>query len=464
MLGCGADGGDAARSYLNTAHGYRLPLPAQAKLVGADPRKPPGLPATPLDRAVLLLSAETALTITSLPNRERRPLADFWLALAERPVLRAAPRATRWAGTSALEGDESTQDGPRRLVYLQHGEHVLLLRFAPALEATARAISLFAPRAATAAELGQDSTLGQLEQRAGCTPPSQLNVPIYGQCEAPWKSIIMQTCGQSICSAGCAVTSETMIYRYYGSSKDPAGHNSCLGSKACPLYWGNCRPTGVSYDGSTTSTGTVDCELAAGRPVIAQSHHASGGSHFFVVVGRCSDNTYRINDPANGKVRCLSETDLVLEGKYHRYSGPVTPPDSDGDGVPDAQDNCPQKANANQKDSDNDGVGDVCDATPFPPDQGVPPTPDLAVLPPDQGTTLDQGSAGDLFTSTPVDGGSTYPDAPLWPRGDAAPPISQQRVGALVGGCQLGGSGGGVFAWFLIFGLALLRRRRQRQP
>ncbi len=38
--------------------------------------------------------------------------------------------------------------------------------------------------------------------------------------------------------------------------------------------------------------------------------------------------------------------------------------DSDGDGVDDSVDNCPNDANANQADTDGDGVGDACDATP----------------------------------------------------------------------------------------------------
>lgn len=42
------------------------------------------------------------------------------------------------------------------------------------------------------------------------------------------------------------------------------------------------------------------------------------------------------------------------------------PPDADGDGVPDAVDNCPDLSNADQSDLDNDGMGDVCD--PFPND------------------------------------------------------------------------------------------------
>jgi len=38
--------------------------------------------------------------------------------------------------------------------------------------------------------------------------------------------------------------------------------------------------------------------------------------------------------------------------------------DADGDGVPDATDNCPNTPNADQADADNDGVGDACDNCP----------------------------------------------------------------------------------------------------
>ena len=38
--------------------------------------------------------------------------------------------------------------------------------------------------------------------------------------------------------------------------------------------------------------------------------------------------------------------------------------DSDGDGVSDEQDNCPQYANPDQEDADNDGYGDACDSCP----------------------------------------------------------------------------------------------------
>lgn len=42
----------------------------------------------------------------------------------------------------------------------------------------------------------------------------------------------------------------------------------------------------------------------------------------------------------------------------------VAPADRDKDGVPDVNDNCPDKANPSQLDSDQDGLGDECDPTP----------------------------------------------------------------------------------------------------
>jgi hypothetical protein len=53
--------------------------------------------------------------------------------------------------------------------------------------------------------------------------------------------------------------------------------------------------------------------------------------------------------------------------------------DKDGDGVPDATDNCPNVANPSQTDSDHDGLGDACDPSTPPADSdgdGVPDSSD----------------------------------------------------------------------------------------
>jgi hypothetical protein len=55
---------------------------------------------------------------------------------------------------------------------------------------------------------------------------------------------------------------------------------------------------------------------------------------------------------------CVGEA----QGMFQADCGCEAPPqDSDGDGVADSADNCPQTANANQTDTDNDGTGDACE-------------------------------------------------------------------------------------------------------
>jgi hypothetical protein len=58
-------------------------------------------------------------------------------------------------------------------------------------------------------------------------------------------------------------------------------------------------------------------------------------------------------------------------------------PDSDGDGLVDACDNCPNMSNADQADSDGDGTGDACEPTPpvTPPADNSTPPADQTVAP-----------------------------------------------------------------------------------
>lgn len=60
----------------------------------------------------------------------------------------------------------------------------------------------------------------------------------------------------------------------------------------------------------------------------------------------------------------VSDNESIDTGQINSWSIEICgspSPDSDGDTVPDAVDNCPSIANADQSDIDNDNIGDVCD-------------------------------------------------------------------------------------------------------
>jgi hypothetical protein len=62
----------------------------------------------------------------------------------------------------------------------------------------------------------------------------------------------------------------------------------------------------------------------------------------------------RLSAATNGTIGTGSVVATILES-----DGPVV--DTDGDGIPDATDNCPLVPNPDQRDSDGDGTGDACD-------------------------------------------------------------------------------------------------------
>ena len=71
-------------------------------------------------------------------------------------------------------------------------------------------------------------------------------------------------------------------------------------------------------------------------------------------------------DDDNGDLSDGSPHSAYIQQGFSLHNMPL-PADSDGDGVLDSSDNCPNLPNADQADADGDGVGDACDACPADP-------------------------------------------------------------------------------------------------
>lgn len=106
--------------------------------------------------------------------------------------------------------------------------------------------------------------------------------------------------------------------------------------------------------------------------------------------------------------------------------------DTDGDGVPDETDNCPDVSNPNQADSDGDGVGDVCDDDDD--NDGHIDSEDAFPLDPNEWSDSDQDGIGDnadiVDNRLPANVSAEYEPAHSWNyiTWDAVPDATEYRV------------------------------------
>jgi hypothetical protein len=152
--------------------------------------------------------------------------------------------------------------------------------------------------------------------------PGHWNVPHYRQGDSRWDSDRIGACNNTIGKVGCALTSLTMVARFYGADKDPGTMNSCLGKYACLLDWSN-RKVGTCTNGRLKwvawtgfSYTSLERELKKG-PVILEISRGRN-LHFIVVLGGSGSNprNYIVNDPGlvNGARTTLSNSLAIFKG------------------------------------------------------------------------------------------------------------------------------------------------------
>ncbi|MEA3397218.1 MAG: carboxypeptidase regulatory-like domain-containing protein [Chloroflexota bacterium] len=138
---------------------------------------------------------------------------------------------------------------------------------------------------------------------ASCT------VPYFSQRDSRWINHPLRTNGvcSSYCNTigrcGCTLTSSAMLFKYYDANLTPASLSDCMGTAACPFYWGTgaaCSGGKAQWRGKSTFTWSrLERELNQnGRPVIVGMHKGAD-THWVVALSGSGSRTanYTIHDP-----------------------------------------------------------------------------------------------------------------------------------------------------------------------
>jgi probable HAF family extracellular repeat protein len=118
--------------------------------------------------------------------------------------------------------------------------------------------------------------------------------------------------------------------------------------------------------GGTRSEAT---DINASGQIVGSSFTSSGAQHAFLYSGGQMQDLNTLIPADSGmeliRARAINTSGQIV-GEAQLQGGPATTaflatPDGDGDGVGDAEDNCPDVANTDQADTNSNGVGDACE-------------------------------------------------------------------------------------------------------
>ena len=136
-----------------------------------------------------------------------------------------------------------------------------------------------------------------------------LDVTKYYQSGQTWSNDIMKEKNLTIGSAGCCLTSFSMIQRYLGGTLNPGEVNSKLGNYACLFnYDGAASTFGYKIQnkvhkevGDDTAIDFIAGAIEKNYPVLVGLEKDDGsGTHFVCAFGYNGRNVY-IHDPASGR-------------------------------------------------------------------------------------------------------------------------------------------------------------------
>lgn len=161
--------------------------------------------------------------------------------------------------------------------------------------------------------------VGWMEKRplapsGGLFIPGEILIPgpHFLQADPGWGGDRLGPTGDSLASAGCAVSSAAMVLAGYGMKTDPGRLNAFLTSveggytRQGWLYWEKAAEADPSFAAKLLphyedkpSYFLIDTNLLEGNPVIIRLRYASGVTHFMVVCGKRGWD-YLVRDPGGG--------------------------------------------------------------------------------------------------------------------------------------------------------------------
>ncbi len=143
----------------------------------------------------------------------------------------------------------------------------------------------------------------------------------YKQCDSRWANQELGTCSsQTICSAGCAMTSVAMMLKTKGANVDPSSLDSYLTqhggyASGCNIIWSKADNFGkTTFVAIETANESEICSgLAKGHGIIA---NVNNGGHWVLLTGCAGNGVFYVNDPGYSRTT-YKMSEIVREAVYH---------------------------------------------------------------------------------------------------------------------------------------------------
>lgn len=150
--------------------------------------------------------------------------------------------------------------------------------------------------------------------------------PLYKQCDAKWANEQLGTSSNTICKAGCLMSSASMGLSGVGHAYNPSTLNAWLkthgGYVSGDLFvWASINSIGLTFEGKVANS-QIKAKLDAGKVVVCNVHN---GGHWVLATGYSGDNIL-VNDPGYSTTSyTLSQIVDGQNGVYHAGNGEQRP-------------------------------------------------------------------------------------------------------------------------------------------